>query len=328
MLHKVDAKWPVWGIPKKLYVDNGADFRSNNFQQSCLMYGINLDFRPVRQPRYGGHIERVLGTLLREIHDLPGTTFSSIKDREGYDSEKHAAMTKSEFEAWLVTLICKVYHQRLHRGIGMSPYRKWEIGIFGNAEIKGIGLPPVPADRLTILLDFLPCFRRTVQTFGVTINSMTYYADVLRQWINAEDMNNPGKKREFIFRCDPRDISTVWFFDPELKQYFKVPFADQSLPSMSIWEYQQAREMLKREGANSINEHQILHAITELRSRVEEAKGKTKKARRMSQRRAEHEKQVSPVAPLPSQGTQAPVVSQTVITGLVNSDIDPFGEIS
>lgn len=328
ILHKVDAKWPVWGIPKTIHVDNGADFRSNNFQQSCLMYGINLEFRPVKQPRYGGHIERVLGTLLREIHDLPGTTFSSIKDKEGYDSEKEAVMTKSEFETWLVTLICKVYHQKLHSSIGMSPERKWEIGIFGNAEIQGIGLPSVPANRLTILLDFLPSFRRTVQTFGVTIDGITYYADVLRQWINAGDLDNPSKKREFIFRRDPRDISMVWFFDPDLKQYFKVPFADQSLPSISIWEYQQAREMLKREGAKSVNEHQILHAITELRNRVEESKEKTKKARRMSQRRKEHEKKVSPATPLPNQSARTLPAIQPLVSGLIDGDIDAFGDIA
>jgi putative transposase len=328
LLHKVDAQWPVWGFPKTIHVDNGADFRSNNFQQSCLMYGINLEYRPVKQPRYGGHIERVLGTLLREIHELPGTTFSSIKDKEGYNSEKEAVMTKSEFETWLVTLICKVYHQRMHSGIGMSPLRKWEIGVFGNTEIQGVGLPARPADRLTVLLDFLPSFGRTVQTFGVTIEGVTYYADVLRQWINAEDPEIKGKKREFIFRRDPRDISTVWFFDPDLKQYFKVPFADQALPSMSIWEYQQAREALKREGKKSVNEHQILHAITELRSQVDESKEKSKKARRSSQRRKEHEKKTSPAAPLPQQPVRTPVAPQSAFAGLADGDIDSFGDIA
>jgi putative transposase len=327
LLHKVDAQWPVWGFPKTIHVDNGADFRSNNFQQSCLTYGINLEYRPVKQPRYGGHIERALGTLLREMHDLPGTTFSSIKEKEGYNSEKEAAMTKSEFETWLVTLICKVYHQRMHSSIGMTPHRKWEIGIFGNTEVQGVGLPARPADRHTVLLDFLPSFRRTVQTFGVTIDGMTYYADVLRQWINAEDTETKGKKREFVFRRDPRDISTVWFFDPDLKQYFKVPFADQALPSMSIWEYQQAREMLKQEGKKSVNEHQVLHAITELRSKVEESKEMSKKARRSSQRRKEHEKNITPAAPLPQQPVR-PVAPQTLFAGLVDGDIDTFGDIA
>lgn len=327
LLHKVDAEWPVWGLPKTIHVDNGADFRSNNFQRSCLMYGIHLEFRPVKQPRYGGHIERILGTLLKEIHDLPGTTFSSIKDKEGYDSEKHAVMTKSEFEEWLVTLICKVYHRRLHSSLGMTPFRKWEIGVFGNAEVRGVGLPPRQADRLTVLLDFLPSFQRTVQTFGVTIEGMTYYAEALRPWINAGDPDNPGKKRELVFRRDPRDISAIWFFDPELKQYFKTPFADQSLPSMSVWEYQQAKDLLKREGAKSVDERQILRAVTELRSKVDESKERTKTARRQSQRRKEHEKKISPAAPIPVKPPMPAALPFALPSGLIDGDIDDFGGI-
>lgn len=327
LLHKVDSNWPVWGKPKKIYVDNGSDFRSDNFQKSCTMYGINLEFRPVKNPRYGGHIERLVGTVMSEIHDLPGTTFSNIKAREGYDSEKHAAMTKSEFETWLVTLICKVYHQKMHSGIGMTPMRKWEIGIFGNASVQGIGIPPIPANRQTVLLDFLPHFLRTIQAFGVTIDGMAYYADILRQWINAGDPVEKTKKRDFIFRRDPRDISVIWFFDPEIKQYFKVPFADQALPPMSIWEYLQARGALRREGKKSVNEHQILHAITELRTQVDESKERTKRARRQSQRRKEHEKNVSPAAPLPVP-VQSAAISLSTGSGLVDGDLDSFGDIA
>lgn len=326
-LHNVDAEWNVWGMPVTIHTDNGADFRSNNFQQSCLMYGINLEFRPVGQPNYGGHIERILGTFLHEIHDLPGTTFSNIKEKDSYNSEKEAVLTMSEFEAWLVTLICKVYHQKLHSGIGMTPTRKWEIGVFGNNEIQGCGVPARPADRFTLLLDFLPSFSRTVQTFGVTIDGLTYYAEALRPWINSRDPNDNKQKRDFIFRRDPRDISAVWFFEPLLKQYFKIPFADLSLPSVSIWEYQQAKDMLKREGAKSVNEHQVLHAITELRNKVDKAKESTKKARRQAQRRIEHEKQVSPANPLQTKKIEL-ISLKLTMTDLISGDIDDFGDIA
>lgn len=316
-----DITWPVWGVPQTIHVDNGADFRSNNFQQSCLMYGIHLEFRPVRQPRYGGHIERMLGTLLSEIHGLPGTTFSSIQEREGYDSEKHAAMTKTEFEEWLVKLICKVYHQRIHSGIEMSPIRKWEIGIFGNKETPGVGLPPKPStDRHTILLDFLPSFKRTIQTSGVTIEGLNYYAEALRPWINSTEPKN-NKKRTFTFRRDPRDISIVWFFDPTLKLYFKIPFANQALPSMSIWEYQQAKERLKKDSV--VNDHQILNAITELRQHVETSKEKTKKARRQAQRRKEHEKSISSMLP-----TNKDDSIKKFNSTLLLEDIQDFGDIA
>lgn len=328
LLQNVDAEWPVWGVPRTIHVDNGADFRSDNFRQSCLAYGINLEFRPIKQPRYGGHIERVLGSLLKEIHDLPGTTFSSVKDKDGYNPEKHAVMTKAEFEEWLVTLICKVYHERLHTGIGMSPRKKWETSIFGNAETQGVGLPPRPADRLSVLLDFLPSFRRTVQTFGVTISGMTYYAEALRPWINAENPDKDGKKRKFIFRRDPRDISIIWFKDPNLNQYFKIPFADQSMPSMSVWEYELAKKKLHAEGVRSVNEMEILRAVTELRGKVDKSKEKTKKARRQAQRRVEHEKKVSPAIPVQKRPDPVAAERKPVLKGLLDGDIDGFEDIA
>jgi len=329
-LHGVDARWDVWGMMTTIHTDNGPDFRSDNFRHACLMHGINLEFRPVKQPRYGGHIERLLGTLLSEIHDLPGTTFSSVKVREGYDSDKHAALTKSEFETWLVTLICKLYHQRLHKGIGMSPARKWEIGMFGNAEIVGRGLPPRPTDRLSLLLDFMPSYRRTVQTYGVDIEGLRYYADVLRSWINATDPDAPSAKRKFVFRRDPRDISVVWFRDPDLGQYFRIPFANQALPPMSAWEYEQAKARAKAEGVQSVDEPQILRALTEMRSQVDEAKEKTRRARRQSQRRREHEKGISPAAPVAA--SAIPVTMMRPLgpagVGLVDGDIDAFDDIA
>jgi putative transposase len=96
---------------------------------------------------------------------------------------------------------------------------------------------------------------------------------------------------------------------------------------MSIWEYKQARDALRREGKKSVNEHQILHAITELRTKVDESKERTKKARRQSQRRKEHEKKVSPAAPLP-QPDQNQTVSLSTASGLVDGDLDSFGDIA
>ena len=71
----------------------------------------------MRQPNYGGHIERLLGTFAQEIHSLPGTTFSRPEQRKGYDSEAHATFTLSEFEKWFGTLVVEVYHQRVHSAI-------------------------------------------------------------------------------------------------------------------------------------------------------------------------------------------------------------------
>lgn len=324
-LHNVDARWPVWGFPKKIHVDNGADFRAENLQVSCRMHNINLEYRPVKTPRYGAHIERLLGTFMKEVHDLPGTTFSSVKEKDEYDAEKHAVMTISEFEKWFVTLLCKVYHQRVHTTLGVSPLKKWEEGIFGDSETPGIGIPSYPSDRHSLLLDFLPAYYRTIQPFGVTLDGLKYYAEALRPWIGTTD-SDTKKKRQFVLRRDPRDITNLWFYDPDLKKYFQIPFADQSLPSMSLWEHRKIRDELIKKGRDSSNSHEILQALNEMRSHVEKAQEKTKKARRQAQRRRQHEKKASPAEPLPK---KKPIQQESdPFSDFVDGDIKPFGGVS
>ena len=308
-------EWPVCGLMDTIHVDNGPEFRSSTFRDACAMHGIHLEYRPVRQPRFGGHIERMLGTLLKEIHDLPGTTFSSVQERGEYQSDKHAVMTLEEFEAWLATLICKVYHKRVHSSIGMPPLKKWEIGVFGADGDDGRGLPRLPNDRETFLLDFLPRYQRTIQPNGVTIDGLSYYADVLRPWIGAQDPDHPKTKRKFSFRRDPRDISLVWFFDPELRQHFRVPFANQALPPMSLWEYQKARDRAREEGMSSVDERRILDSLEELRERTRESATRTRKARRSLQRSRDHRARAATIERRPAEAevaNQAPEVDDDI----------------
>jgi putative transposase len=332
-LHNVDAIWDVFGFMDTIHTDNGADFRSDSLKKSCLMHGINLEFRPPGQPNYGGHIERMLGTLLKEIHDIPGTTFSNTTDRKNYDSEKNAIMTFSEFEEWLVNFICKIYHERIHSGIGMTPRKKWEIGIFGNALQKGRGLPKRAADPLALLLDFLPYEERTIQRYGVSIGSINYYSDVLRPWINANDPNDQSKKRKFIFRIDPRDVSEIWFFDPEFKQYFKIPSADQSMFPVSAYELKQSKNEDRKEGKKSQNTRKLMESVDESRKKVKESAEKTKSARRKAQRLKNHAKKVTPVNPLndlaiPNTSDKKPSMPISSSIDWDDDDIQPFDDLA
>jgi hypothetical protein len=78
------------------------------------------------------------------------------------------------------------------------------------------GLPPRPRDADRLRMDFMPFLERTIQDHGVVIDEVHYYHDALRRWIGAKKSKAPRGKRKFIFRRDPRDISVVWFYDPEV----------------------------------------------------------------------------------------------------------------
>ena len=281
-----DADWKVYGYPRKIHVDNGSDFRSEDLRKSCALHGINIEFRPLARPEYGGHVERVIGNLMKKVHELPGTTFSNIKQKEDYDAEKNASLTLAEFEKWFLTYIIKEYHHKIHSGIQKTPTRQWEIGIFGDKFSDGIGIPPLPIDETTLKLDFLPSFERTIQSSGVRIDGLHYYDPCINLHVNTS--NSEGKNK-FVFRRDPRDISKIWFFDPAIKKYFILPFANQTLPPMSLWEYQQIKKKVKSESGSS-NDHLIYQAWDEMQTLAETAESATKTQRRKEQRRKSNAK--------------------------------------
>ena len=318
---EVGGEWSVWGVMSTVHTDNAKEFRGAVLERACNEYSIDLQWRPVMLPHFGGHIELLMGTMANEIRKLPGTTFSNPTQRKGYDSEGHAALTLKEFERHIVEFIVNVYHQRVHSQIGVPPRRKWELGVLGDSSSTGTGVMPIPQDPLRIRLDFMPFFERSVQQYGIQIDGITYYEKILDQYINAPDPDNPKAKRSFLVRRDPRDISKIYFFDPANGQYAALPYRNIGHPAMSAWELREVQQVLKVQGTSNVNEHVIFDALDRMRVRIEAAKHKTKSARRQATR--------TPVATIPKATSSHPGSDQISPKGadeIKQDQDDPFAQ--
>lgn len=279
----IEGEWPVWGCPDMLHADNAREFRGKMLRQACENYGIDLQLRPVKAPHYGGHIERLMGTAANELRKLPGATFSNPKERKGYKSEREAALTLRELEQQIVDFIVNVYHKRRHSELGMAPLKRLELDLLGEGGGPPTGLPSIPSDPQRLRLDFLPYDLRTVQRYGIVLDKVHYYHECLVPWINSMDPDQPKLKRKFIVRYDPRDISKIWFLDPESNLYYPIPYRDISHPAISVWELRSAREEAKKAGGE-IDETAIFEAVERMRARSDTAVTKTKQARRQRHR--------------------------------------------
>ena len=289
---ELDTEWNVWGKFDNIFTDNGADFRSFSVEQACLANGIHINFRPIGKKEYGGHIERLIGTTMREVHDIPGTTYSNIKEKMDYDSEGNACMTFDEFEKWLLIYITKIYQHNIHSGIKTSPYIKWKEGIFGTKDTPGIGYPQIPGDVESLTIDFLPSIERTIQKNGVTIDGLTYFDQILRTKIRGYDIgydsNNSNPK--YIFKRDSRDISFIWFYDNIQQEYYKIGLANMEFPPMSLQELNIIKNNIEKTNSKILNEYNILEGYKELYSHVDESIKKTKQQKKMIQKAKNNKK--------------------------------------
>ncbi len=74
----------------------------------------------------------------------------------------------------------------------------------------------------------MPYLERTIQATGVVIDHIHYYDEVLRKYINTP--NNSKNLKKYSFRRNPKDISVIYFFDPDLNEYFEIPYRDTRYP--------------------------------------------------------------------------------------------------
>jgi putative transposase len=292
----IEGDWPIWGKPERLHVDNAAEFHSDALCRGCEQHSMELDHRPVGQPHYGGIVERVIGTLMQLVHDLPGTTFSNVAERGDYPSEGRAVLTLAELEHWLSVAIVNYYHQKPHAGLNVPPLIRYREGVQRRRDELGQPYPPVPGNAQAFIIDFLPVVWRTVQRHGFMIDHIAYYSDALRPWIGDPSL---GK---FLIRRDPRDLSRVYVLDPQSQQYLEVPYRCLARPSITLWEHRQALKRLRAQGALHTDEVAIFRAIDEMRAIVEAAATTTRSTRRQNQRR----RQTQTTLAKPNQATTTP----------------------
>ncbi len=284
----VDMDWPMSGKPRKLYLDNAAEFRSEALRRGCEQHGIGLQYRPPGQPHYGGIVERVIGTAMRMVHDeLPGTTFSNPEQRGDYDPERTAALTLRELERWLA-LAVGTYHGTVHGSLLQPPAACWTAAI-------AQGSPPaVVTHPSAFLIDFLPVIRRTLTRTGFVIDHIRYYADALKPWIARRD-HLPA----FLIRRDPRDVSRVWVLEPEGQYYLEVPYRTQAHPAVTLWEQRRALARLRELGRDKVDEASLFRMIGQMRDIVATARKTTRRARRDGDRRRHLTTKPPPAALVP-----------------------------
>jgi putative transposase len=95
------------GLPRKLYVDNGAAFRSRQLEYISASLGIALIHSKPYQPQGRGKIERFFKTVRGQfLTGFKGQTLHELNEA---------------FDGWLT----HVYHQRKHSSTKQSPFERF-----------------------------------------------------------------------------------------------------------------------------------------------------------------------------------------------------------
>lgn len=262
-------KYPFYGVPTALHMDNAQEFRSRKFVSACDRNRITAHWRPYGRKHYGGHVEKLIGTFMTsKVHFLPGATYSNVLKRRGYDSEKSSAMTFKEFSKWFAREVC-VYHAQRHSGLGCSPATAWKRYFEADKEVPLH--PPIVSNPFKFRLDFMPEVYREIRPEGIKVNGHIYWDASLSPYV--------GRGKAMI-KYDPFSLKTIWVSLGG--EYIPVHFADATIADLTLAEHRARNRQGKRSGRVPVGGLEdpsladYAHANNEL---VDESKRLTKKVR-------------------------------------------------
>jgi transposase InsO family protein len=166
----------AYGIPKKLYVDNGAPYRNEQLALICGNLGCVLLHAPIKDGAAKGKVERAFKTLrARMLNVLDPNTINSLEELNN-----------------LLKDYIMSYNNTVHSAIGKTPMERYE------SDMAGVR---TPANKAWVDEQFLNRVHRKVR------NDMTIALDKISYDVPAAFM---GQKVEV--RYVPGDISSAHIF--------------------------------------------------------------------------------------------------------------------
>ncbi len=276
---EIRGTWDMCGVMNQTYTDNGSEFHAAAYKMGCDEWLIDPQYRPVARPRWGGQIERVIGTFMKQMRLLPGAVVKKTLegDRKGYDPKKHASMTLEALERHL-TIMVLAYHNKKHSALGTTPAHKWK-----SASRPGKLASPlrVPENDRKFLIDFLPVFDPTLQRYGFRIEGLSYSDGALA------DFQDIDISTKLIARRNPHDLTRIFVWHPIKRYYTEVRAFNVDAPK-TLWDLRRAKEFNKFHDIKNDDESLAqADAILQLQESLDMQRGTRKQsANRQNARRA------------------------------------------
>ena len=161
-----------------------------------------------------GPVERFFRTLREDLlQALPGYKGPDIFSR-GEKPEDDAFFFLDELEAIIREWIATVYHCRPHADLvdpGLPKMRMSPAAMFEHGLARA-GYIEVPRDP-HLGYEFLATRWRTIQHYGVEIDSRRYSGRILREYGDRTSPYGGSHKNAWPFHVDPDDVTRIYFRD-------------------------------------------------------------------------------------------------------------------
>lgn len=271
-------------FPRRIVIDNGADYRGVVFRLACERFGIHLTEAPPHSPTTKAGVERTFGSIRSLFTQyLPGYTHSNTESRGSKVAEEEVldlAVVDDLFERWVAI----VYQNRQHDGLVdiLDPQRRHTPNSSFAASIEMHG-HFVMAYEEQDFIALMPSVARTVQSNGVEFNGRRYDSPHLAPMRGRK--SREGVTAQVNVHYDPSDLHRVWIRSDD-GEWITCSWNEQEGLSRPLErQYTELAHIMSSRMASYTND-QAVDIVLELRDQLAAEDAENKRAARVAEKAA------------------------------------------
>lgn len=283
-------------LPEAVVVDRGRMFLSQTFQDACSRLGISIQLARPYRPTDKAQVERHFRTIRESLLEkLPGYKGPDVHSR-GAKPEEEACLLVGELEELFAQWVASWWQVRHHKGlhlpgqpqIRLSPNEMYDEGI------ARWGLLHVPPSR-TLYFELLPTAWRKIQHYGVDLGGLRYDGEAFNSFRNRKSPYNGVHQGDWPIKHDPRDLSEVYFRDPDSGEWHVLRWIGQADPNRPFSDVtlRYAKKLLGERGGNGSNHGDLESTLNDLLQRFERNAPHGRAELRLAGKRGVHDFQVA-----------------------------------
>ncbi|MGR5432498.1 Mu transposase C-terminal domain-containing protein [Vibrio owensii] len=315
----VEGRWPCYGLPEHLIVDNGAEFNSRDFKIACKALKVKVKKNPTKKPWLKGSVERYFRTINnRLLSRIPGKSFTNVFERKDYDPLENAVIDSLLLQEMIHIWIVDIYQNGKNGLENNIPNLSW-------IDAVNSSVPPRPFNgtREELKFNLGKNYQVTLDKNGVRLGTTIRYSSArLARYFGSQTCSSRKSVKVHI-KYDPSCLGRIYVLDEIKEEFFAVEAVDADYAySVSEWLHKTCCNYARRHIRKNYNHKDVVKAWQKILCIIDDAIEKTGRSKKRNSLGITTTARVQRVKEHSERATFETKKQQTDVNAKATSDLD------
>lgn len=240
---EIDEEWIQHGRFKNIVADNGLEFKSERFKETCLQLGVHLTYTAKYEPWLKATVESAFNNIKSLLNRLPSRI---RKDTIHGQKIKDDVLSFEDFDFLFNLWVVSDYHNKYNATTESTPNKLW----IASNEKKEILDSELSNEDLNIILS--EKITRRLSRKGIVYANVRYNSNALNE-LYLKNKKIEATALSVQFKLNHNDISSIHVYDEIDKSYLQVNNID-GIPSNFTFKDLKNKNKIRNLNKREINE--------------------------------------------------------------------------